>query len=58
MSEEMNYVVYDRDGKVVLAAPESCRYPREIEQSLQDAGYTIKLNGRKITKKETKGDDD
>lgn len=52
MSEEMNYVVYDHDGKAVLAAPESCRYPREIELSLLSAGYTIKLNGKKVTRKE------
>lgn len=58
MSEEMNYVIYDRDGKAVLTAPESCRYPREIERSLQDAGYTIKLNGKKITKKETSNKED
>lgn len=35
-----------------LEAPESCRYPKETERSLLDAGYTIKLNGKKITKKE------
>ena len=38
-----------------LEAPESCRYSKETERSLMDAGYTIKLHGKKITKKEVKG---
>ena len=46
------YKVYNRDGRQVLSAPESCRYDRETERSLQAAGYTIKLNGKRITKKE------
>ena len=46
------YQVYDRDGRRVLSAPESCRYDRETERSLQAAGYTIKLSGKRITKKE------
>lgn len=52
--EEKTYRVYNRDGKAVLAAPESCRYPKETERSLLEAGYIIKLNGRRITKKEVK----
>ena len=48
------YKVFNRDGRQVLAAPESCRYDRETERSLLAAGYTIKLNGKKITKKEVK----
>ena len=47
------YRIYDRDGRLVESRPESLRYPRKIELSILNAGYTIKLNDRKITKKET-----
>lgn len=49
---DLPYQVYDSTGVLVLQAAESCRYPKHTELSLIDAGYTIKLNGRKITKKE------
>lgn len=39
-----------QDGGVI--APESCRYSKETELSLLDAGYTIRLHGKKITKTE------
>lgn len=55
MEDKFPYVVYDRTGRPVMAAPESCRYPKKTELSLLDAGYTIKLNGKRITKKEVKG---
>jgi hypothetical protein len=35
-----------------LIAPESRRYPRHVELDILDAGYTIRLHGRKITKTE------
>lgn len=35
-----------------VSAPESCRYPRHIELSILEAGYTIRLHGKKITKTE------
>lgn len=35
-----------------LIAPASCRYDRETELSLLEAGYTIRLKGKKITKTE------
>ena len=38
-----------------VVAPESCRYPKHVELQLMEAGYTIKLQGKKITKKEVKG---
>lgn len=50
--DDFTYKVYDRNGRRVLSAPESCRYDRKTEQSLLAAGYTIKLNGKRITKKE------
>lgn len=37
-----------------MVAPESCRYSRQMEQKLLEAGYTIKLHGRKITKTEVR----
>lgn len=37
-----------------LEAPESCRYSRETERSLLDAGYTIRLHGKRITKAEVR----
>ena len=35
-----------------VSALESCRYPRHIELSILEAGYTIRLHGKKITKTE------
>ena len=50
---ERPYRIYDRDGRLMESRPESLRYPRSTELSILNAGYTIKLNNRKITKKET-----
>ena len=35
-----------------LIAPEICRYPRQVELDILEAGYTIRLHGKKITKTE------
>lgn len=35
-----------------LIAPACCRYDRKTELSLLEAGYTIRLQGKKITKTE------
>lgn len=35
-----------------LIAPASCRYDRKTELSLLEAGYSIRLRGKKITKTE------
>lgn len=35
-----------------LIAPATCRYPGTPELSLLEAGYTIRLHGKKITKTE------
>lgn len=48
----MHYKVYDREGRLVFQAPAALRYPKATERSLLEAGYTIKLNGKRITKKE------
>ena len=47
-----NYKVYDRNGTHVMSAPESCRYSPKTERDLLESGYTIKINGKKLTKKE------
>lgn len=41
-----------RDGGTI--APAICRYDRKTELSLLEAGYTIRLHGKKITKTELK----
>ena len=49
------YQVIDPLGNLVLQAVESCRYSKQIELQLLDAGYSIRLHGRKLTKKEVRG---
>lgn len=50
---EYPYEVIPPPGKSGgMVAPESCRYPRHVELSLLEAGYTIRLRGKKITKTE------
>lgn len=46
------YQVFSPQGVCLMHAPESCRYSRRVELSILEAGYTIKLHGRKITKTE------
>lgn len=47
-----DYTIHNPAGGLVLQAPESCRYSRQVELELLAAGYTIRLHGQKITKKE------
>ena len=49
---EYPYEVFNPAGQPVMHAPESCRYPRYIELDILEAGYTIRLHGKKITKTE------
>lgn len=46
------YEVINPSGEPVMVAPESCRYPRRLELEMLESGYTIKLNGKKLTKLE------
>lgn len=55
MSDNYPYKVYDRFGTLVLQVAEDCRYSKLIELGLLEHGYTIKLHGKKITKKDVKG---
>ena len=52
MEDKYPYRVYDSSGTQVLYAPESCRHDKKTEQSLLESGHTIKLHGKRITKKE------
>lgn len=53
---DLPYQIFNASGQRVMHAPESCRYPRKIELSILEAGYTIKLNGRKVAKTEIRKD--
>ena len=46
------YQVFDASGRLVLDSGVSCRYSRYMELSLLDAGYTVKIDGKKLTKTE------
>lgn len=46
------YTVHNPAGEQVLQAPESCRSSRRTELAQLDAGYTIRLHGKRITKTE------
>lgn len=44
------YTVQNPASVPVMRATEICRYPKSVELSLLDAGYTIRLHGKRITK--------
>ncbi len=48
------YTVTSPSREIVLQAAESCRYPRLVELALLEAGYIVRLHGKKITKTETR----
>lgn len=56
MAHERPYVeIIDRDGRPVHAIYPGCeRYPHDVELNMLERGYTVKVNGRKLTKKELK----
>ena len=47
---DFSYTVHNPAGVPVMRATEICRYPRNVELSLLDAGYTIRLHGKRVTK--------
>lgn len=49
-----DYQVFNSAGERVMHAPESCRYHPRIEKDMLEAGYTIRLHGKKITKSEVR----
>lgn len=47
--------IFDRDGVCVERMAQGCaRYPTATELDMLERGYTIKINGKKLTKKELK----
>ena len=52
MAEKYSYQVFSPTGQPLMEAPENCRYPPRIEKDMLEAGYTIRLHGKKITKME------
>lgn len=44
------YIVTSLSGDIVLQADESCRYPPQVEMDLLDTGYSIRLNGKLLTR--------
>lgn len=40
-----------RHGQVLMHGPLECRYPPELELQMLEAGYEIRVNGKKLTKK-------
>lgn len=46
------YEVINPAGQTVLVAAEGCRYSKLQELLLLENGYTIKLNGKRLTKSE------
>lgn len=52
--DDYPYTVTSPSGEIVLQAAESSRYPRLVELALLEAGYIVRLHGKKITKTETR----
>ena len=50
--DEYPYKVINSAGVQVLEARESCRHSKKVEMDHLEAGYTIMLHGKRITKKE------
>lgn len=52
MSNPPRYAVYGSDGQPLMQTDHEIRYPPETELSMLSAGYTIRRDGKRITKKE------
>lgn len=51
--------IYDPTGRLMETMHEGCeRYARSTELKMLEAGYTIKVYGRKLTKKELREEAD
>lgn len=48
----MRYEVFDRTGQRKMYAEDGTRYSPEIELQMLEAGYTIKIGGRRVTRKD------
>lgn len=49
------YQIYNPSGDIVLQGVETVRYSKLMEIALLEAGYTIRLYDRKITRRELTG---
>lgn len=49
---DLPYQVSSPSGALVLQAAEACRHPRKVELDLLEAGYAIRLHGKRLTKTE------
>lgn len=49
---EYPYEVINPSGQTVMTSAANCRYSRLQELMLLENGYTIKLNGKRLTKAE------
>ena len=52
--DNLPYQVFAPGGYPVLQAPESCRSSRRVEINQLEAGYTIRLHGKKITRSDSR----
>lgn len=52
MSNPPRYSVHGSDGRTLMYTDSGIRYPPETELSMLSAGYTIRRDGKRITKKE------
>jgi hypothetical protein len=48
--DQYPYKVYNPAKVLVLVATEECRYPKLVELAMVEAGYSIFLHGKKLTK--------
>lgn len=46
------YTVHGQDGTILMQPAMDFRYPPETELSLLNSGHVLKLNWKRITKKE------
>lgn len=46
------YTVCGHSGEILMQSESDCRYCPEIEMDLLSAGYIIRLDGKRLTKKE------
>lgn len=52
MSNPLRYSVHGSDDRTLMYTDSDIRYPPETELSMLSAGYTIRRDGKRITKKE------
>ena len=44
------YKIYNAVGEIVMQSAADCRYPKTVELAMLEAGYTIRLHGKKLSK--------